>query len=196
MAFACPQSLAGQSDGMYYYFCVCCPGGNPCSASDSRAHTVGGDCSSCIDPIALGPGAGGEIAEGEEPNCCHHVCGCAVDGLADYVTLDEPFKPKKNVVAKGTAWYRDGKRTRKVRWFIIQVSHARKPPTLLHIALELGPRTALPAEGCFEATIDHQHHRHHRIRLKGLDKTCFDVITKGEAKAPPKKKNKKAATKK
>lgn len=185
----CPVAAVGQSDGMYYYGCVCCPSGTACDCNDTRPHQLGTGCADCPDPVPIQhPGGGGGLRlanpAGDNPGHEYH-CGCSEAGIPDYVTLRTPFKPgkKAKVVARGTAWYRDGRRTRKVRWFVVESGVPGPAPRIHRVALELSPRTPLPADGAFEATLDHRDGHYHRIRLKGLGDVAFHVVVKKRGRA-------------
>jgi hypothetical protein len=176
----CPKALIGQSDGVFFYSGISCPAGTSATASDTRAHRLGVDCTNVLDPI----GACGEV---------EHVCGCHDEGLAKYVTLKEKFKPKKHarVVGQCTAVYKDGKHRRKVRLFVVRSQSPEDEGTVLRVGLELAPKTALPPEGCFQATLEHKKGCYHCIRLDGMDGHLFHVIIrkspKGRAKRRPKR---------
>jgi hypothetical protein len=167
----CPLQLAGTSDGVYFYYGLNCPGGNTGGASANRMHQLGVNCSNIVDQI----GACGDV---------EHVCGCEADGIKEYVTLREKFKPQKHAKLLGqcTVAYKDGKRQRKARLFIVQSKPPGKTPHTLRVGLELAPTAKLPADGCFQATLAHKKGCYHSIRLDGLDHH-FHVITKGGGKA-------------
>jgi hypothetical protein len=139
-------------------------------------HQTGVNCSNTIDPI----GACGGV---------EHVCGCEDAGIASYVTLKEKFRAKKpaTLIGQCTAVYQDGKRERKARLFLVQSKAPRKAAHVMRIGLELAPNTALPAEGCFQATLDKRKGCYHCIRLNGMDGHCFHVIIKGSPKGRARK---------
>jgi hypothetical protein len=167
----CPLQFIGQFDGAYYYGGINCATGGSGSASDSRSHRLGVDCHNILDPI-------GQCGDTE------HVCGCEAEGLSGYVTLKEKFKPAKHtkVIGQCTVVYQDGGRKRKARLFIVRSQPPGKEPTFLRVGLELAPRTALPAEGCFQATLDHKQGCRHCIQLHGVGHEQFHVLVKGRPK--------------
>jgi hypothetical protein len=163
-----------------------------CECDDTRAHQLGTGCDDCPDPVPiLHPGGlaleMASSAAGANPGHEHH-CGSPEAGIAEYVTLRTPFKPgkKAKVIARGTAWYRAGRRTHKVRWLVIESAQAGNSPTVHRIALELSPDTTLPAEGAFDATLDHEDGHYHRIRLKGMEDVAFHVVVKKRGRAATK----------
>jgi hypothetical protein len=166
----CPQVFIGQSGNLYQYGGLVCPQGTYGSASDTRRHTLGQNCSNILDPI----GACGDV---------EHVCGCEATGLPRYATLEDDFEAAKpaRVIGRCTATYKDGTRRRKVRLFLVDAPSPRKQHLVLRIGLELAPTAPLPAEGCFEARLVSRKRCYHCIRLDGMDGHCFHVIIR---KAP------------
>jgi hypothetical protein len=167
----CPLQFIGMSDGLYVYGGINCAHGGSGSGSDTRQHRLGINCSNILDPI----GACGDV---------DHVCGCHHTGIKNHVTLQEEFMPQKpaKLLGQCTAEYTDGRQKRKARLFLVQWRPRGKRPTVLRVGLELEPKTALPDEGCFQATLSHKTGCYHCIRLDGMDGHQFHVVVKGPAK--------------